>query len=130
MTTAPPASSLSNMLEVAIPTSQYTIQDWSCLFGCTAPLPPPVGGTLYFSISSTIVSLTIKLINPVSSYRAIQMTSTSLGDMDHGTFLPTAPCNSPCRSCTANQSECLTCYLWSAEDKLRNGTCVSNCSLG
>lgn len=103
MTTAPPTDSLSNLLEVVIP-NQYSIHEWSCIFGCTAPLPPPVSGVLYFTISSTIVSLTIRLTNPVSSYSAIQMTSSSLGDMDYGTYLPTVPCNVPCRSCSTNKS--------------------------
>lgn len=59
------------------------------------------------------------------------MTSSSLGSMDYGSYLPAAICNMPCRSCSAtNVSNCLTCYLWSSENKLRNGTCVSNCSVG
>jgi hypothetical protein len=103
MTTVPPADSLNNLLEVVIP-NQYTIQDWGCIFGCTAPLPPPISSTLYFSLSSTYISFTIKLTNPVSTYTAIQMTSSSLGDMDYGSYLPVVPCNTPCRSCSTNKS--------------------------
>lgn len=129
MTTGLPVDSGNNLLLVSVP-PQYGIQDWACVYGCTAPQPPPISGVLYFSISSTTVSFTIKLLNPVAFLSPIQMTSTSLGDMDHGSYLPVAPCASPCRSCSSNTSECLTCYLWSSENKLRNGTCVSECPAG
>lgn len=130
MTTTPPVTSTNNFLVVAIP-SQYTILDWSCIFGCVAPQPPPISGTLYFGISSTVVSFTVKLRNPISFTSPILMTSTSLGDMDYGSYLPSAVCSSPCRSCDPlNRYTCLSCYLWSSENKLRNGTCVSNCSAG
>lgn len=130
MTTTPPSGSTNNFLVVAVP-SQYSILEWSCIYGCVAPQPPPLSGTLYFSISSTVVGFTIKLKNPISFTSPILMTSTSLGDMDYGSYLPSAVCTSPCRSCDAlNRSSCLSCYLWSSENKLRNGTCVSNCSTG
>lgn len=128
MTTIPPSSSLINILAVRVP-PQYTVQDWSCIFGCTAPLPPITQNTIYFQFSSINLKFTIRLTNPVSFLSAFSMTSTSLGDMDYGTFTPVSPCQSPCRSCDTNTtSNCLSCYLWKSENKLRNGTCVSDCS--
>ncbi len=103
MTTAPPTNSLNNLLQVTIP-SQYTILSWNCILGCTAPLPPPISGTLYFTIFSTMVSFVIRLQNPVSFLSPIQMTSISLGNMDYGTYLSVAPCVMPCRSCATNST--------------------------
>lgn len=104
MTTTPPTTSVNNLLQVSIP-NQYAIQEWACVYGCTAPQPPPIGGVLYFGLLSTVVGFTVKMVNPVAFLSAIQMTSSSFGDMDYGVYLPAVPCAAPCRSCsTANTS--------------------------
>lgn len=112
MITSPPSTSLNNLLAVKIP-PQYSVLDWSCIFGCVAPLPPVTQNTLYFQFSSINLKFTIKLTNPVSFLSAFEMTSSSLGDMDYGTYTPVSPCQVPCRSCDPNNTAyCLSCYLW------------------
>lgn len=124
MTTPLPSASANNYLTVTIP-NQYGIQEWACVFGCAAPAPPVTGGLLYFGISSTKVSFTVKIVNPVAFLSYVKMTSSSFGDMDYGQYLPVTPCLSPCRSCsTSSPTQCLSCYLWSSQNKLRASTCI------
>lgn len=114
MTTPPPTESTNNFLVVAVP-SNYAIQSWTCITGCSSAPSLPISGTVYFPISSTKLTFTLKLLNPITFSNPIRMTSTSLGDMDSGTYLPASPCLNPCRSCSlTNSSFCLSCYQWSS----------------
>lgn len=82
--TTPPSVSQANYLIVNIPAT-YSIQSWSCQFGCTAPQTPPTNNAIYFPISSTNVKFSLNLFNPVSFLSSIQLTSSStVGDMDYG----------------------------------------------
>ena len=54
--------------------------------------------------------------------------STQLGQMDQGEYLPVSECNSPCRACVSGQPDnCLNCYSAHTLNILRGTTCVDGC---
>lgn len=128
LTTELPQLSTNNTLRVVFGgwKQLYSVQ---CSVGCSA-FPLTDNNTFLLTINNTLqIRIIVETENPITMGTVEVSSYSSFGQMGHGKWTPPLMCTLPCRSCPQNNpSHCLSCYLWSSNNKLWNNTCSSDCS--
>lgn len=111
-------------LNILVPAT-YTITTVTCVLNCI--VLSTTANSIVLSVSSSNIAVNVQVTNPDAFADWTFTSSSALGDMDYATVSPKLVCVAPCRSCSSNYSQCLTCYPWQSNNKLSNYNCLATC---